>query len=320
MTDYRKLIKFGNNSIIMSLPKSWANHHKLEPGQSVRIEQHADNLIISPQSTGTTRTERHYHFTIADDEATSIKRKIANAYVNNCDLITIKGAIPEKNKELRDLIHQFMALEIIEETATTLQAKCYLNMHDINTNTLIRKIDAIIKSMFKDLDDHLTNPKQFSNIDVPQNLAERDGDINRLCFLIMRSVKHALEHPHEYEKKAQDLLCIWDFAQTVEKIGDQLKRVARLVELLDNKPAKAMHALIKKVASHYDCVMTAYHKKNTAAMHTCALKRQPFVKLFDDYEQEHEQTVAVAKALQKVRALFHRIDELTTLLDETQSI
>lgn len=320
MTDYRKIIKFGTNSAIISIPKHWLATNKLVPGDSVQVIPEQGGLLIAPGQAKQTKRTKDYFFTITDDDTLIIKRKILHAYLGGCDTITLKGDVASKSKEIRSIIHQLMALEIIEESAHRLQAKCYLNMQDIDLKTLIRKIDGIIKSVFPDTISKIEHPDKFGNLDLAGNISHRDEDINRLCYLITRSVKHFLASPHQHDYSSTTLLNYWDLAQTLEKIGDQLKWLSRLTDKLGPAAAKALVPLLQSFATHYDEIMKAYYKEDNDALNKLATKRKHYIGRMDDYQESHEQDRYTARVVHLVRALFHRIDELTINLKEEQYI
>ena len=46
----RKLIKFGKNSYVISLPKEWIEENKLGKGSEINLNKFDENLIISTES------------------------------------------------------------------------------------------------------------------------------------------------------------------------------------------------------------------------------------------------------------------------------
>lgn len=319
MAEYRKIIRFGKNSLIVSLPKSWASRNNLEPGDSLRLETSENGIILSPgRATERRQEERTYRFSVDNVPLDTIKRNVISAYLNNADVVLLTGReIPKKNKDVREFMHQLVSLEIIEESAQRIQARCYLNMRDIQVGNLVRKIDAILKSSFLDVISRVEDPNKFSGIDIPINITERDWDVNRLAYLVMRAVKYLLDHPRARDpyQTNGDLLHVWDLVQTMEKIGDELKRLARLLLPLDDDQTQNLTALLKKLSKHYDALMSAYYRKDVPSFHTLALERDSFTKAFDAYQERHESTIKVAKAVEKAKSLFYRVDELSTLFD-----
>lgn len=314
----RKIIKFGKNSLIISLPKEWTNSNRLSPGDVVNVTQLRSDLLVSPVRRVLPKTTNDYVFTIDDEDIAITKRKILSAYINICDNITLRGKnLLHKNRQVRDIIHQLVALEIIEESPKRIQAKCYLNMHDINMDNLVRKIDAIIKSMLTDLKHQFHNPQEYSAIDLAKNLSERDLDINRLCYLLMRAVKYVIEHPHENQENRIDatILSRWDVAQILEKVGDEAKRLSRVLSTLSPPALKESLSLLDTITSYYNDIMKAYYRKDAEQAHRLSLTRRKMAEAFENYQQAYGQDLAATRTLRRLQELFYRIDELTTTFD-----
>jgi len=48
--EYRKLIKFGNSSFVISLPKSWIVRHHLKKGAIIYVDENkVGDLVCSPK-------------------------------------------------------------------------------------------------------------------------------------------------------------------------------------------------------------------------------------------------------------------------------
>ena len=318
MADYRKIIKFGKNSLIISLPKEWATANKLVAGDSVNVDQLTNHLLITPLRQDVPKPSNDYTFTIDGEDIEVTKKRILRAYLNNCDTITLRGKnLLSKNKFIRNAVHQYVALEIIEETPKKIHAKCYLNMHDINADNLVRKIDAILKSMFTDLGEQLSGKLPYKNDELTRNFSERDTDVNRLSFLLMRSIKYLIENPHEVKGNKVDatLLNKWDIAQILEKIGDEIKRLSRIVADLSGKQLIDLQLLLKKTAEHYNNIMRAYYRKDVDVANELSLFRKTMAQLFEDHQPIHEEGIPSAKALQRLKTLFYRVDELIMVFD-----
>ena len=49
--EYRKLISFGKNSFVVSLPKSWIKQNKLIKGDLIHISDNGSDLILSKKES-----------------------------------------------------------------------------------------------------------------------------------------------------------------------------------------------------------------------------------------------------------------------------
>ena len=46
--EYRKLIRFGKSSLVISLPKGWTEKNKLGKGSLVYLDVNSEGLVVSP--------------------------------------------------------------------------------------------------------------------------------------------------------------------------------------------------------------------------------------------------------------------------------
>ncbi len=267
MAEYRKIIGFGKHSSIITLPKRWTEQHNLKPGDSVLIDVLTNNIIITPGKTFFDESEQKIIVIETDEEIeTSILRfRIIDAYINNADKIIIKGSkVSTIAKTIREIINELMALEIIEASTDKITAECYLNMKEVSVLSLLRKIDNIIKSMLIDLEAVLKKDNKFKEFDLKKDIEERDKDINRITYLILRTVKYSLENPYLLKSKIgkPSLLSIWDMAKNMELIGDNIKELTLLSDLIPEKSLDNIALLIKRIAEDYSEMTRAYFKND----------------------------------------------------------
>src|SRR3989338_2184617 len=148
--DFRKLIGFGKNSFVISLPKAWVQKNKLKKGDPIYIEENDGDIRLYPSSM----EEGDAKETTIDVDGKSIKeikRELVPAYINNFTTITLTGKeLKKRAKQIRNIIQDLVALEIIEETSEKVIAKSFLNVKDLSIKDLIRKMDIITRAMISD--------------------------------------------------------------------------------------------------------------------------------------------------------------------------
>src|SRR3989344_3432259 len=175
MEDYRKIIKFGKSSYVVSLPTDWVKRNKLEKGDSLFINENLNNeLVFNPRPFEGRAGKKQITIHIDGKDKSRIKREIVSAYLNNYNIIKTEGDTAKYGGYVRDAIKNLMALEIVEE--------------------IIRKIDTITKSMMLDV-------KTIDGKGDSENLMQRDEQINRLVYLIMRTMRFTLDNPGMANKK-----------------------------------------------------------------------------------------------------------------------
>jgi len=100
------------------------------------------------------------------------------------------------------------------------------------------------------------------------DVVKRDQEINKLLFLIIRTVKHSFDDPYilktlnlpEHDK----LLVLWDMSMIIEKIADEIKRIARRFKRLNcnEKTFFELINLCNDVEKFYIDTMKSYYNSD----------------------------------------------------------
>ncbi len=222
----RKLVKAGPSSHTVSLPKEWLDQHKLTKGSTIYLQPRDHALVILPDLTTATSTVREKTLDVDKKTIETIGRELTSAYVNNYTMLRFTGdTLHEKAKEIRRLLRDFAALEIVEQTPTLLVAQDMLNLKEVSVEKTIRRMDMTVRSMFKDGISSLDNPA------LTESVVLRDYDMNRMYFLLYRLLKGSLKDPimaQQVQLTNDKVLGSWLTANTLENLGDTIKNAAKL--------------------------------------------------------------------------------------------
>ncbi|MBD3354440.1 AbrB/MazE/SpoVT family DNA-binding domain-containing protein [Candidatus Woesearchaeota archaeon] len=275
--DFRKLISFGKTSFVVSLPKSWVTKNKLKKGDLIALEEKENELLLSPKTEKTKSEPKEIIIDISKLNTDDIKRRIIPAYINNNNTIIVKGDdLEEKAKEVRDILQNLMALEIMEQTANKIVARDLLNMEKISVPGLIKKMDIITRDMIAD-------SKTSFEEDHYENIHHRDEDVNRLQFLVFRAVKCAFDDPKvmkAYSMNSEQLLGIWRLSELIEKVADETKRITKYIQECKLKPSekKQILELYGKIEKLYVDSMKNYYKGNRENLLNLASEKKKLIK------------------------------------------
>lgn len=276
--DYRKLIKFGENSYVISLPSKWIKENKLKKGDLLNVEysKEGSNLNISLHSTK--KEKEIISETIIDYDKLKtqkhLKTHLTAAYINGYDQITIIGKdLSKELPKIREFAKNFIALEIIEQTNQRVILKEFVNIHDISLQEVIRRIDRVIISMVEDTEKHLKGEGNYI-----ESLKQKDADIFKFHNIVFRTIKCFLKNPrlNEQHLNMLDILYYWELTLFLEKFADQIKRIPRY------KPPKTNPKIIeayKEIMDYYRETMKAnYTKDSLAAVELINKRKQIFEK------------------------------------------
>lgn len=227
MAEFRKAMKFGRSSLIVSLPKKWVEQNHVKKGDTINVDVINNSLVLSPKKLDYKPEKKEAVFEFDGtlpfhDALKKIKRKVITAYIYNYDVVTLsfkKPLEPKQMLEIRDLFHRLMAMEVIEQTNKKIVAKDFLDIEQIDIEKLIHKIDFILKTILSDYNFEKNSKTSLKEI------AQRDYDINRLSFVITRAILNKMDKPGN---NTNDLFRNLVLTIYLEKIGDELKRLPRI--------------------------------------------------------------------------------------------
>lgn len=269
----RKLVKAGVASHTIALPKEWLTRNNLAKGSSVFVyERSPSELIITPTLDATVRPQNDITITVDGKKLDTLQRELTAAYLNNYGSIELTGkSLPSIIKDVRAMLHDFVAIEITEQTGTRLVAKDLLNVEEIAVDKTIRRMDMMLRSLLTDV---------IADNTTGENARLRDQDINRSFFLVYRLLKRSVED-HALAQRLQlsgpRLLATWAMIHHVENIADI---AAQLSDLLNNlkKPARAeARQRIEAAYAYYCDAMKAYFNTDRPLADAIAARRPTLV-------------------------------------------
>jgi len=182
----RRLQRIGS-SILVSLPKEWVVANKLDKSSQVEIETTQNSLSITTQQSKKPTKEVEIPYPLSKED--SVVANITGAYLLGYDLIRIKGksTISIKDREnIRDLMRSLVGIEIIDEDAKTITTQVLLDESSVNPQKILKRMSSIAYGMFIDVLDMLQNPDQLASV------VDRDSEINRQYFLLVRLIRSAI--------------------------------------------------------------------------------------------------------------------------------
>jgi phosphate uptake regulator len=261
--EYRKLIKFGNSSHVISIPKTWLKKNNIKKGDIVHFrEDEKNNLILYPNNPQNEEKEgKIISINIDGLSKKETEIEIIESYIKEFDKIKITGKeIKKRDKEIREILNELVAIEVIEQTKDRIIAKDFLDIKSVHLKDIEKRLDIVLKSML--IDSEFGKGKENY-----KNIKNRDYDANKLTYVLLRVIRRCLENPsiaRSANLKPLELMHKHHIILAMERIGDLSKRISNLdantkfskttiIEL--NK----IHEMLKE---NYNRGINAYRNKN----------------------------------------------------------
>jgi len=261
----RKIIKFGKSSYVVSIPKEWMEEHNIKKGDSIFLDRTPEGeLILSAKEKENTQEPKKVTMDIEKRNFWAIKRELNFFYIDNFDLIILKGNHQDKEK-IENLVKKLIGLQIVENSIDLMIIKNVLDLSNITTQDVFRRADNLIRSMFLELRECLNQNNRCSEkIKIIYNT---DLEVNALYFLLMKIIRKAFKdrnYAAKIGKDALELNYLHHSILNVEIIGDHIKRIAKSIPSarLKSKNIQDICLILELIEKSYKDTMTAHYTNN----------------------------------------------------------
>ncbi|GGP21830.1 phosphate uptake regulator PhoU [Thermocladium modestius] len=247
MSMYRKVIRIGEKSIGITLPKNWLDSIDIGLGDLVEVRAAGDMLVIKPVTTGGLE-EKPIELSVSDDiDETS--RIIIASYIEGLDSMALKGRRETIRRAYQRIEPKLPGSLILEEESETI-IKIATSEVNVNLNEILSSMSSMLNSMFERLVAYLENNGD-KNI---TELLEMDDQVDKLYFLALRAIKKlSFKDPKE---AIDDTLVV----KNMEHIADALDRTANFIKKSNFAQAclSSLAGRIKEVWSYSLKAVNAY--------------------------------------------------------------
>ena len=256
MTTFTRRLQRIGSSILVSLPKEWVVANKLDKSSQVEIETTQNSLSITTQQNKKPTKEVEIPYPLSKED--SVVANITGAYLLGYDLIRIKGksTISIKDREnIRASMRSLVGIEIIDEDAKTITTQILLDESSVNPQKILKRMSSIAHGMFIDVLDMLQNPDQLASV------VDRDSEINRQYFLLVRLIRSAIVDKRlaaTFNLVDMDILDYRLAANIIENAGDTIVSITDTVakSMAFKTMAKSHFNLISDIAKDIEEIQT----------------------------------------------------------------
>jgi phosphate uptake regulator len=224
----RRLQRIGS-SLLVSLPKEWIDANNLEKSSQVEIETGHDTISISANKE--TRPTKELKITYPLPKEENIVADITGAYLLGYDIIQInsKTTIPSEDREkIRNSMRRLVGMEIIEEDASHINMQFLLDATTLNPEKILKRMSSLALGMYDDVSNGLILDDK-SNL---QSLSNRDVEVNRQYFLLVRLIRSTLVDrrlANAFNLENIDILDYRVAANLLENAGDSIVEISNFI-------------------------------------------------------------------------------------------
>ena len=259
----RKLIRLGNSSFAISLPKEWIDKSNLKKGDKVFLVPNSNGeIIVSPEFKKPGQDKR-ITINLDGKDETKIKREFTSAYINGNSIFEFIGNTnKEKSRQIKKIVREYISCEVTEESENSIIAKDFFNFEEMNMNNFIRRMDNNLKEMFEIIIKGLEK-KEITASEVNE-MDSIDLDINKFYFLNSRIMIMGLNNQTLINKlkiEPTDLFNNWWLAFHLEHTGDNLKAIAKKIksEDINQETKKLLLTILSLIKEKYEDSLETFY-------------------------------------------------------------
>jgi Phosphate uptake regulator len=241
---YRRVIRIGEKSIGITLPKRWLDTINVGIGDVVEVSLIGKVIVVKPitQAGGETN-EVSISLSGAIDETTRI---IIASYIEGYDNVEIIGHKDTIRKAFSSVEHKLPGSLMLEGDGNVL-IKVATSEANVDLNEVISSMANILNSMFGKFIDYLNSNK----VDLLKDVLELDDQIDKLYFLALRTIKKlSFKDP----KRAIDDTIV---VKNLEHAADALDRLSNA--FMRTQPAQCRREISEKLKDVWSYVMKAVY-------------------------------------------------------------
>lgn len=204
--EIRKLIRIGERSYGVTLPREWVEQNQLKVGAPIKILTEGNKILILPA----TAEKALMSAAIKEENVEKALRDVIAYYIEGADEIQVdSGEISALVTKIEGKLPGVVALESEGKLRLRIVTK-----EDVNIDEVVRSMYTTVSAMFHLFLDFLRGP----NGESAQELLRMDDQLDRLYFLSLRTIKKNIY---------QDPQSFVDYAivvKNLEHMGDALDR------------------------------------------------------------------------------------------------
>ena len=224
----------GGSTYIISLPKKWVEKVGIKNGDSLVLLPQSDGTLLINPKFGKEQERPKKMIDIDFEESEKMVRKFIGAYLAGFNIIEFKAKnrlSPEIRQKIRELTHNVIGPEIIDELMDSVTVRDLLDSSDFSLKKGVRRMHLIAREMHKDAIIALNEGDE----NLAKDVESRDDEVDRLYWMIAKQYNLILKDiffADKMEIVPIEALSYLLVARAIERIADHAKKLASNIENL----------------------------------------------------------------------------------------
>lgn len=260
----------GGGTLLVSLPKEWVLKNKISKGSLLALEITPGGNLMIFSAVEAEKKPKEVLLTYPAQYMRRLINQITGSYLLGFDIIRIvsRERIPyEDAQAMKRAIRQLVGLEIVEEDTRSITAQFLLEPTNLDPEKTFRRMHLITRGMLPDAVQALIQGDTL----LKKSVSERDDEVDRLYFLLVRLVRSASVDNRLAAKLRLTTLDCLDYrlaAYLLEAIGDSAEDVTKsstqpLENVLGGVEREATHNIVETLGVMQESAVRAFLSKKS---------------------------------------------------------
>jgi AbrB family looped-hinge helix DNA binding protein len=297
----RNVLVVGGSTLVVSLPKKWAEEIGIRPGSQVVLEREKDKIAVIPlEKYKEPMKEKKAIIRINGKNTNSVSRLIISSYINGykeISLVDNNGITIELRNSIKELLkRKIVGSEIILDSPTEVKIKVLVNQEELPLINAFRRMYFLTKNMIEDAGYALLN----WDIEKAMNVLQLDDEVDRFGFYIVRLLNTYVENPNASSEigiiDLKEALGYRVVVKFLERIADHASNISKFIleseKKIDELILNRLHEMYKVASEMFEYALTSFMKKD----YELAEKTISKAKTLSVNEKELEQAMVKAPA------------------------
>jgi phosphate uptake regulator len=268
--DSRKVQMTGGSSLMITLPKEWTEAAGIKKNDTLNLfPQTGGDLLIST-SKGQSKALAVKRINVDDiNDPDLLFRILVGVYISGYKMVEIFSSDRIRGRlrdAAEDMTQTAIGIEIIEEYDDRLILKDLVDPCEMRMDRTADRMRSLVQNMLADVMVAIAN----SDVASLDDIADRDNDVDRLEWLVMRQTNMAHDDPVICRKigmSQKGMVMYYVLCRMIERVGDHVVTISKNAKiLLENAPDKELINEIVAIGTRLNLTfagtMKAWTEKN----------------------------------------------------------
>jgi phosphate uptake regulator len=268
--ELRRAQEMGGGTLLVSLPKDWVMKNKLSKGSLLALEVTPGGSLLIFPAVEVEKKPKEILLTYPAQYMRKLINQITGSYLLGFDIIRVvsRERIPyEDAQAIKRAIRQLVGLEIVEEDSRSITAQFLLEPTNLDPEKTFRRMHLITRGMLPDAVQALMQ----GDVLLKKAVSERDDEVDRLYFLLVRLVRSASMDSKLAAKLKLTMIDCLDYrlsAYLLEAIGDSAEDIAKssthpFEDVLGAAEREAVNRIVEALGVMQESAVKAFLSKDS---------------------------------------------------------